>query len=362
MAEPPSDVVAAELALELLEGELAAELPAHMRAFARAHADGRAPPAAPTVVRLASTLQTVRGAWIHDELGDRALSLLRLLAPIVIEDDPAVAAARRAEPSWDGLAALAAARDAVATRRFGMRAIELLHRLHGCAGVGEAAGQAVGEPIAGWAERGGVVDDSAILDAWRAIAARLDVGGAVRVDRSREARPRAFVVDPGREVVVVVPAVIDTPASRFAVLHELGHAAAALARPADPEAAPRRVAGTELPRAVDEAVASFVARMAEQPGAMPARWTSELAAPARARRFRIAAALDRAERALPAVAPVGAVPAWGLWHDPGAQAAYVEAEAIADRLQAGLGPSPPRGQFAAVLGRERDRVDRAVRL
>src|SRR6266581_4354542 len=96
----PCDAMQAELALELVEGELAAELPAHLRAFARAHA------------------------------------LLRLVAPIAIEDDPAVARARAEPPSWPGLAALAAARDAVAQRRFGCGAIEWLHRLHGVEGAG----------------------------------------------------------------------------------------------------------------------------------------------------------------------------------------------------------------------------------
>ena len=45
----PCDALQAELAIDLLEGELAIELPPHMRAFARAHADNRPPPAAPLV-------------------------------------------------------------------------------------------------------------------------------------------------------------------------------------------------------------------------------------------------------------------------------------------------------------------------
>jgi hypothetical protein len=57
-------------------------------------------------------------------------------------------------------------------------------------------------------------------------------------------------------------------------------------------------------------------------------------------------------------APVGAAPPRALWHDPGAQAAYVAAEAIADRLQRDLGSNPPRGQLARVLGFERARIDR----
>ena len=133
MGEQPCDVLQAEMALDLLEGELAAELPAHMRAFARAHAEGRTPPAAPLVARLASSLQTARNACMHDLLADRGLALLRLVAPLMIEDDPLVVAARAEPPSWDGLARLTTARDAVARTRFGTRAIEILHRMHGVA-------------------------------------------------------------------------------------------------------------------------------------------------------------------------------------------------------------------------------------
>jgi len=338
-----------EQALDLLEAELAAELPSHMRAFARAHAEGRQPPGAPLVARLTSTLDTARAACSHDVLRERGLALLRLVAPLAIENDPAVIAARAHIPSWPALGILAAARDGAARVRFGCPAIELLHRLHG---VAEPPSVPPAEAVEGWQARDGAVDHTAIVDAWQAIAARLGVTGAVRIDRSAKARPRTFVIEPHVEVVVVVPAVIDTPAARFAVLHELGHAAVALAMPAG------------VPRVVDEAAASYVARMAEPPSWLPPRWTSELAAPARLRRTAIASLLDTVERALPIVPdpPPGATPPWALWHDPGAQAAYVAAEAIADRLHRDLGRNPPRGQFARVLGFERDAVDRRARV
>src|SRR5689334_1618616 len=102
----PCDALQAELALDLLEGELAVELPPHMRAFARAHAEGRPPPAAPLLARLASTLKTARDACMHDFIADRGLALLRLVLPLVIEDDPAVTAARAAPPTWENLATL----------------------------------------------------------------------------------------------------------------------------------------------------------------------------------------------------------------------------------------------------------------
>src|SRR5439155_22528740 len=118
-----------------------------------------------------------------------------------------------------------------------------------------------------------------------------------------------------------------------------------------------------IPRVLDEAAASYVARLAEPQSWLPAPWTTEHAAKARARRCAIAALLDDIERALPEVPdpPPSASPPWALWHDPGAQAAYVEAELLADRLRSELGPSPPRGQLARALAAERDRIDRRTR-
>jgi hypothetical protein len=353
----------AEMALDLLEAELAVELPGHMRAFARAHAEGRPPPAAPLVARLTSTLETVRAACGFGELADRGLALLRLVAPLVIEDDRAVAAARSKAPSWPALAELARARDAAAQQRFGCGMIELAHVLHGGAPASGDEPEPLGPTVEGWHARGPAADASAIQDAWQAIAARVGVSGVLRVDRSREARPRAFIVEPKREVVIVVPEVVDTPAARFAVLHELGHVVAAFA------------VGDGLPRAVDEAAAAYVAMLAEPPSCLPPRWASELATEARARRTRLAAALDRVERALPdggedrggvtrALAALGnpATPSWALWHDPGTQAAYVAADRIATRLRRDLGTNPPRGQLAAALTAERDRIDQSIAL
>jgi len=143
-----------------------------------------------------------------------------------------------------------------------------------------------------------------------------------------------------------VPEVVDTQAARFAVLHELGHAAAALALPGG------------IPRAVDEAAAAYVARLAEPPSWLPTKWASPLAVAARARRAAIAMTLDAIERALPdASEPTGDTPPWALWHDPGAQAAYVAAEHIAERMRAELGGNPPRGQFARALAAEWARID-----
>ena len=351
MGEPPCDAVQAELALELVEGELAAELPAHLRAFARAHAEHRAAPAAPLVARLASTLGVARDALAHDALLDRALALLRLVAPIAIEDDPNVARVKAEAPSWAGMSTLAAARDQVARARFGCRAIDWLHRLHGVDEGPPAHHDVPGPAVEGWHAPDKAIGHGAIVDVWQAIAARLGVAGNVRIDRAARARPRAFVIEPKLEVIVVVPEVVDSPAARFAVLHELGHAACALALPAG------------VPRVLDEAAASYVARLAEPGGWLPPRWESPLAAPARRRRIAIAAMLDQLERDLPTVRDVpGATPPWALWHDPGSQAAYVAAEDISDRLVSNLGKSPPRGQFTRALEMERTRIDHRTRV
>jgi hypothetical protein len=348
VGEPVCNALQAEMALDLLDGELAAELPAHMRAFARAHAEGRPPPPAPVLARLVSTVQTVKNALVHELLADRALGLLRVVAPLAIESEPGVMVLRALPPSWADIAGLAKERDAAARSRFGRGAIELLHILHG-AGPPRAH-EPPGPAIAGWQDKGASLDQAAILDAWQAIASRHGITGNVRVDRG-VGKPRTFVVEPGREVIVVVPDALDTPAARFAVLHELGHAAIALLMPAG------------IPRAVDEAAASYIARLAEPGTWLPAKWESELAPAARGRRLAIAAVLDEIERGLPALHDTpGAAPPWALWHDPGAQAAYVEAEVIADRLVHDLGVNPPRGQLARALAAERDRVDQRTRL
>ena len=329
-------------ALALVERELAEEMPAHVRAFARAHAEGRTPPPAPLVARLGSTLDVAREALANDGLAERALAVLRIVAPVAIESDPAVAAARAEPPSWPGLVSLARARDAIARKIFECSAIELMHHVHGITGAADDH-DVPGPPIASWHDRDAApLDNAAILDAWNAIAMRLGVAGAVRVDRANAAatHPRTFVVEPGREVIVVVPAAIASPAARFAVLHELGHAAAALVSPLG------------LARAIDEGAASFVARLAEAPSWLPPRWTCVLGAAARSRRVAIAATLDDIERLLPDLPQIpstSAAPPSALWHDPGAQAAYVQAERVADRLRRDLGPNPPRGQFARAL-------------
>jgi hypothetical protein len=158
------------------------------------------------------------------------------------------------------------------------------------------------------------------------------------------ARPRTFVVQPHGEVVVAVPADLATPAARFAVLHELGHVLAAFALSAG------------IPRIVDEAAAAYIARAIERESEP---WFSAAAAAARVRRGALARVLDRVERALPAITePPAERPPWALWHDPGAQAAYAGAEAMADAIERDVGTAPVPGALAAALSAQREQIDR----
>ena len=323
------ELIDVKLALDRLEAELASELPAHVRAFARAYADGRPQPPAPIAARRPAALAVARNACRHAELLDRGLAVLRLVAPIAIEDDPAVAAARGATPSWPAYAALREARDRAAHARFGLAAIELMHRLHGVAEPAEVPGAPA---VTGWRDADVAMS---VGDAWAALASRHGVAGSVRIERSATARPRAFVVAPGAEVIVVVSERVETPAARFAVLHELGHAVCALASP------------VPVPRVVDEAAAAFVAREMEAPGP----WFSPLAAAARARRRAIAGELDHVERG--GRSETYTAPPWSLWNDPGAQAVYIAAETIADRWHGPIGPA---------IDAERARIDHATHL
>lgn len=306
VGEAPCNLLDVELALDRIEGQLAHEMPVHVRAFATAYAAGVAPPAAPDLAGRASTVSVARRALPHPILAERGLALLRLAAPLVIERDASVAAARSAPPSWPAYAVLGAARDAVAQARFGRPARAVLVDLHGAHEPDIAEMPAA---VDGWQGDDGIELD--VDAAWSRLVARHRLDGALAILRA-DVRPRAFVVVPGREAIVVVPRRASSPAARFAVLHELGHAVANL------------LSSRSLPRVLDEAVASLVAR--DDEAATP------IASAARARRAQLAARLAMVERGDLAGDSVAPLPPWALWHDPAAQAAYVAAEAIADRL------------------------------
>lgn len=313
------DLLEAELALDRIEAEVATELPAHVRSFAAAHVTDTPPPPMPPALLRASTVTTIRQAMTHTLLEDRARRLARLVFPATIDNDARVAKVRsRSTPSWADYFELAAMRDAAARERFDTPFIALMHELHGTSPAIAATGGAWPARIDGWHARGARTSNSEAEAMWRALAAPYRLPGTQVTLRGEGARPRTFLVIPKREVMVVLPATIDTPAARFSVLHEFGHALVGL------------LVG-EVPRVLDEAVAAFVARRMEQPGSP---WFDALAAFARARRVEVARALDAIERGISALRPTERPP-WALWHDPGAQAAYVEAEVIADTIDGG---------------------------
>jgi hypothetical protein len=47
-----------------------------------------------------------------------------------------------------------------------------------------------------------------------------------------------------------------------------------------------------------------------------------------------------------------------LWHDPGAQAAYIAAEAMADVIEQAVGAAPAAGALAEALAAQREQIDR----
>lgn len=162
---------------------------------------------------------------------------------------------------------------------------------------------------------------------WQALATHYDIAVATAaavtfvLDASHG---QCRVVVPGRVVEVRLRSGASA-AAWHDCLHELGHAVVALSTVLD------------VPRAVDEAVADVVAaQLLHGPAtsiASPLAIFSDLAQVApqmRQHRLAIAQRLAIAESTLrPTTA---ARPPWALWHDPGAQTAYVAAAALAEPL------------------------------
>jgi hypothetical protein len=330
-----------ELELDRLEAELATEVPAYVRGLAEAYAANVPAPFAPRAMRRLGSSRTALAALAAPELAPRALPLLRLLTPM-IEDDSAVAAARSLAPSWAAYPRLMAARDVAANARFGRPLVPWTQWLHGAGCVVPTIIDWPDE-VAGWRAPSTELPFALVERAWSELAARHGARGSCRIIEST-ARPRAFIVEPGREVIVVAGA-LTSPAMQFAALHELGHALAGLLSP------------VALPRVLDEAAASYVARLLETEGALEG-WFTPLARPARDPvRLAMVMALQGYEAGL---APRIARPPWGLWHDPGAQAAYLGAERFADHWWRELGAHPPPGAFAAQLATQLAHVERAI--
>jgi len=319
--------------LELAIARVEAELAAHTRAWAE---QGTPPPIAPS-------LADARVRAIFERSDDPRATAYRAMCRIAaVEADARVIVARAAAPSWDGLRALTSARAAAA--RGALAAI-----VREAAGVRDRfEGAAVPPSVAGYRD-----DVMPAIDP-RSLARIANVLGelhGVAIDRGAArfaigAEARTFVVEPGRDVRVVVRG--GASLARWSeALHEVGHALVGLASASRPS------------RADDEGTATWIARHVERAafvrdviGADPA--LAAIARAARARQVAQRAQLAAFEDALldgrgPSVPEVGvtlARPTPALWRDPGAQLAYAQADRIADVLDARLGDGWPTARLS----------------
>jgi hypothetical protein len=270
---------------------------------------------------------TVAGAFAVSvavpSLRPRALALLQVHAPAWIAQAPQVMALRLQPPNWTAYRHLRAIQEALAERYFSCSWGELMRW---CAGA-PAAELPPPAPIPAMDPAWCAASEEPLPwhTAVAALATSLPVLASLDSIAVRFAaeRPRAEL-DGGR-VLLTLRDDRDTPRAWFHLLHELGHAITLALSP------------TALPRAVDEAVASWLARHLERPGslALPAHAFAEpLHRQERARRVAVATALGHLEAAVAVAAGDASenrtLP-WALWHDAGAQPAYLAAEALAEQ-------------------------------
>jgi len=317
--------LALELALDRTIARLEAAIAAHTRAWA---GRGVAPPLPAALVDPEARRVLERAAG--EARARPYLAACRLAA---IECDGRVARVRAGAPSWDDLIALTEARAAAAAPR-DLHA--LVRDALGVIGAIDAPGAVPAAPAAFRASVGLPAIDAAAVTR---VAAALGIDvRALRVEIRDEAR--CFVVEPGRDVRVVVRGG-DAPVRWSEALHELGHALIGLR------------SGPRPTRTEDEALAARIARRLEQPAFVRENFglgddaAVRVAAIARAGRSRQVAQrrhlADFEARLLAGARPAPPVPGRSLahppaslWLDPGAQLAYAAADRIADEIAAGF--------------------------
>lgn len=272
----------------------------------------------------------VARAFETASLRPRALALLQGHAPAWIAQAPQVMALRLQRPSWLAYRRLRSIQEVLAEHLFGTSWGKILGWCSGAPSV-ELPPPA---PIPGMDPAWSVSAETLSSLPWQpAVASIVAAFPAISELALRFAaeRPRAWR-DGGR-VVITLRDDRDTPHAWFQLLHELGHAITLALYP------------DALPRAVDEAVASYLARHLEYPGSLPLpahAFAPELHRQERLRRAAVAAALGHLEAAIPVEAQeageAGKVASsdsrtlpWALWHDAGAQPAYLHAETVADQ-------------------------------
>ena len=166
-----------------------------------------------------------------------------------------------------------------------------------------------------------------VATVWQALATRYQIPKAVAnavTFKLNAPHGQCNVVVPGRVVAVSVRDGASA-AAWHDCLHELGHAMVALCTAHD------------VPRAVDEAAAEVISAQLVSfahlhgPGPLDCFADAlEVAAQMRQHRNAIAQRLAVAEATVQPTTT--AAPPWALWHDPGAQAAYVAAGQLAEPL------------------------------
>jgi hypothetical protein len=266
-----------------------------------------------------SARRIVAAAFAAPALRAQALALLQRHAPAWIEDAPLASMARvtQGPPTWADVRRRRLDLELIARAHFATSWSEVVRWHCGAPEAALPAPQPIPAAAAEWSHAGARWSFATVATA--IIPPSL---GEVTVSFSKR-RPRTLVVGAGAKLELSDDS--GSARSWFQLLHELGHALAGLTlrRP--------------LPRAVDEAVAAWLARHLEEPNSVAGLPSAAWAAPAlhraeRERRAKVAGALAHLEAAIPTAAQAtsaAAVP-WALWHDPGVQVAYLHAEALAE--------------------------------
>ena len=331
-----TDAFDLELRLDRVEAAaLAAPAPSAM-AQARAYATGQAIASSPEVFMLAASLRTAIAALDVPQFEGRARRILAFGFRAAIEAQADVAAMRAGATTWAGMAALARTRTAACQRLLGCDYATVAARIDG------ADRNANGAAIK--------ASDDGSSDTWRVkpllpyvslASVAAVVALAQRRNAARGAKPfEIFVVESlltprtfadASGVAIVVPSSPGTVSAWSHVLHECGHAVAALEH------------GIDTPRVLDEAFAIANARQLDDAEWVLRAWDVDaatarrIAAAARAghdRQGELAATLVSIEEALYAgdavsqPPPFARVPA-AFVDDPAMQPAYAVAAIIA---------------------------------
>jgi hypothetical protein len=287
-------------------------------------------------------------AFASPSLRPRAQAVVQAHLMSWIAQAPEVIAARAAAPSWDAFRRLRSAQDQYCQRSFSTSWWALMHWQCGTVATTATTAWSASPPVPSrWLTSGGQSLQ------WReAIAAIVPAALRDRIVVEFDGLVRPHTAIDGNRAIMILRDQVEGPRAWFHLMHELGHALAGLLWPGP------------LPRVVDESVAAWMARHLEDPSSsagLPAQaWSApELQRSERRRRTDLAAMLSDLEAA-PATAQqqlaacngsaaIAPVLPWALWHDSGAQPAYLGAELRAESWWSqGLRADDPAGLRHAI--------------